>query len=881
MVAPERMSVRGVLRFCQRVVSVLAAGVLVCLVALSCGAYLAVSGTSVPLLRMMAAKVGMLMTGQRTEHVTLDVRVRPDAGQLAGTATLTVRSLEDGRQRFYFLLNDGLHLCSVQVGTGGAPRPAAAYQLWFLTVVDLGTPVAKDERVQLTFEYGGTPDTARFGIASGAVRPQSVLLNVDSFWYPTDVQGFFTADVTVTLPNGMTLVQNGSPLTSAPRGTEQQAHWSSSRPVAALALIAGAYDLTALDADGITYRVYLPPDVQLDAGRILTLMRDADHTLSARYGASGFTQLTLFVRRDLRRGFNDGAGTMGLPLRSFRAGDYGFGAIAHEIGHDWWGDTVGAQWLAPGSGSEWIAEGFAELSSLVATEAEYGPEALTRRLGGELFDPAQPGVVGSMSVLDNALGDAAARDTMYRKGAYVAAMLRRVLGDDVYFRGLRQFLSRYRFQAATDRDLQGVLQEVSGQKLDRYFDDWVRSDHPADLSIDGTNQGAVTISNLGSASIAGDLDLWSYKKSGGDAARSTVHVGDRIPMDADTDYMVLDPQLAWADGLRENNRYPRRNDPIHVTASARGALAVTYGAAYPWGRASIVTVDANGRTQHTWELTRGVLAPPMWSADGSHVIVSYAETPAAPPLIVSLAADGTRRTIGDGTSPAPATDGSIYAAKRDCIVRYGGDGGRPSVVTRRRGASLDQPLPSPDGARVAYSAADDSHLDVRVVDRDGGNDRFVASWDHGWDHGWDHDWARDRIVYRWSADGTRLLVSAGGSWDWQIWDVPLDAGPARIVASAAAAIGDLAVSPAGRQLAFTAAPALDYPTNRRQLYIMSLSDQTVRNVNLPNADLSEVAWVDNDALVVLATPTDQPWTMPATRTIKRIHASDGSVQDLQ
>ena len=191
------------------------------------------------------------------------------------------------------------------------------------------------------------------------------------------------------------------------------------------------------------------------------------------------------------------------------------------------------------------------------------------------------------------------------------------------------------------------------------FDEWVRSDHPADLSIDGTNQGAVTVSNLGSASIAGDLDLWSFKKSGGDAARSTVHVGDRIPMDADTDYMVLDPQLAWADGLRENNRYPRRNDQIHVTASARGALAVTYGAAYPWARASVVTVDANGRTQHTWELTRGVLAPPMWSADGSHVIVSYAETPAAPPLIVSLAADGSRRTIGDGTSPAPAADGTV------------------------------------------------------------------------------------------------------------------------------------------------------------------------------------------------------------------------------
>src|SRR5262249_21927822 len=153
---------------------------------------------------------------------------------------------------------------------------------------------------------------------------------------------------------------------------------------------------------------------------------------------------------------------------------------------------------------------------------------------------------------------------------YVAMMLRRILGDDVYFRGLQQFLERFRYQQVTDHDLQQVLQEISGKNLDQYFSDWVRSNHLADLSLDGSNQTELAVNNLGHAGVPGDIDLWTYKKSGGEPARSTVHVGDHVPMDADTDYAVLDPLLTWADVQRENNRYPRRSDPVYVAGSPGG-----------------------------------------------------------------------------------------------------------------------------------------------------------------------------------------------------------------------------------------------------------------------------------------------------------------------
>src|SRR5262249_6977746 len=278
-----------------------------------------------------------------------------------------------------------------------------------------------------------------------------------------------------TLPDTLTVVFNGIDATAAPRGTDQQVSWKSERPVAGLALVAGPYTLASESIDAVTYRLYLASNVRLDPHRVLKLMAGSNRLFIERFGAAGFSTVTAFVSRDLRRAFNDGSGLMGLSIRYFRAGDYGLATLAHEIAHNWWGDTVSEKWLTPGSGGEWIVEGLAEFSSLLATEVAYGGDALTHRLTAEFFDPARQAAIADMSVLDNTFAEATARDTIYRKGSYVAMMLRRTLGDDICFRGLHQFVERFRYHQVSDRDLQQVLQEASQQNLDGFFADWVRS----------------------------------------------------------------------------------------------------------------------------------------------------------------------------------------------------------------------------------------------------------------------------------------------------------------------------------------------------------------------------------------------------------------------
>jgi hypothetical protein len=865
----------AVTRLIRRLLAVLALALLAVVVAAGVAIYLTATGKSLPLLRAVTAKVGTLIAGQQTERLRLDLRVVPKDARLVGSATLTVRSTDVPRQRFYFLLNSGLRIRSLHAGgiETGTQAPAV-YQLSMLTIVDLGHALAKDATVDLTFEYDGTIGGGMPGAASSLVNPQQVMLNTDGFWYPNDVQSCFTADVTVTLPTSMILVHNGTNAVRVQRGDVQQVHWISDRPIGSLSLVAGPYLLTTVTVDDMPYRLYLPNDIDVDAKHILQLMAHANDILSKRYGPSGFTQLTLFVSRELRGGYNDGAGLIGLSVRDLRSGDYGFGIIAHEIAHNWWGATVAANWLSPSSGGEWIVEGFAEFSSLVAAEAEYGNGALTRRLASELFDPKLQATISDTSVLDNALAGATARDTIYRKGAYVAFMLRHVLGDDVYFTALRQFIERFRYQHVGERDLQQTLQESSGTDLQPYFADWVRSTRLADLSLDANGQGDISVNNLGAAAIGGDIDLWTFAKSGGAPMRRTVHVGDRLSLPADAEYAVLDPLLAWADVQRENNRYPRRSDPVAVSPSAHGELAIATGEPFPWVRTALSALSASGQTLHTWDFERGLADAPLWSPDGARLIASYADGNNPLPAVVALAADGTRKTLGRGKAPAIMADGSIVAASQDRLVKLNGNG-RDSTIIQRPGEALDQPQPSPDGKTLAYTAGRGNHFELRTIGIDGRGDRQVLSWD------------RDRFVYRWAADGTQLYAIVGGNWDWQIWQIPLGSGTGgdavRVLASGAAAISDLAVSPDATQLAFTAAPALDYPTNRRRLYVLNLKDHNVRSIDVPDTDLSQLTWSGGDTLLVVATPVsvDTPWFFPAPRSLKRVHLGDGTVEDFK
>jgi aminopeptidase N len=89
------------------------------------------------------------------------------------------------------------------------------------------------------------------------------------------------------------------------------------------------------------------------------------------------------------------------------------------------------------------------------SESEMGPVFLGHRLGR---------LSGGPRVF---------RALVYNKGAAVLHMLRRLVGDDVFFRGLREFYQAHQFESAGTDDLQRIFETAAGRPLGRFFDRWI------------------------------------------------------------------------------------------------------------------------------------------------------------------------------------------------------------------------------------------------------------------------------------------------------------------------------------------------------------------------------------------------------------------------
>jgi len=62
---------------------------------------------------------------------------------------------------------------------------------------------------------------------------------------------------------------------------------------------------------------------------------------------------------------------------------------------------------------------------------------------------------------------------VYNKGAMALHMLRRLIGEDAFFGGVRAFYQQWKFKKAGTDDFRQVMERASGRNLQRFFDSWI------------------------------------------------------------------------------------------------------------------------------------------------------------------------------------------------------------------------------------------------------------------------------------------------------------------------------------------------------------------------------------------------------------------------
>jgi hypothetical protein len=465
-------------------------------------------------------------------HYDVDVAAFPERQWIDGKATLRLRVRAFAVGTLTLRLADSLVVQSIVSREYGRLFGIRVKNQNTL-VVNLPTAIGRDNEITLTITYAGrlepqTPDRETMLVGQGRsaddipvlMQPEaSYLYSSRSYWYPqASVSDYGTARIQVTVPMTIDCVASGEldpgypALVAGKDGAPNRKVYafSAQQPLRYLALLmsrftraqtatiafppksggraAGPED-EGIRVTGPTYRsmnlsVEANPR-QVQRGRELA-DRAADIALfyESMVGDSPYSSFTVaLLESDLPGGHSPGYfAALNQPMpstplvwRNDPAAFNGFPDffIAHELAHQWWGQAVG--WR--NYHEQWLSEGFAQYFAAMYAQHQRGDElfsSVLRQLRKWGMDQTNQGPVYLGYRLGHIRGESRVfRALVYNKGAAVLHMLRRLVGDEVFFRGIRRFYWTSRFHKAGTEDFREAMEHESGQPLDRFFARWI------------------------------------------------------------------------------------------------------------------------------------------------------------------------------------------------------------------------------------------------------------------------------------------------------------------------------------------------------------------------------------------------------------------------
>jgi aminopeptidase N len=430
--------------------------------------------------------------------LTLDL---PDSGRtIVGRAALTV--VRTARADTVVL--DLLDLTVSGVTLAGAPT------VFTQDAAHLRIPVGggPGDTLHIVVEYGGAvkdglivgTDSAGRWRAFGDNWPDRARHWIPSIDHPRDKA---TVTWSVRAPSDRTVVANGTLLevTAIPPAADQGGaprreaprtltRWREAHPIPVyLMTIAAAplvrYDLGdaacghARDGGCVRQQVFVAPEQQASMPGDFRYAADIVEFFSRLVAPFPYEKLA-HLQSSTRFGGMENASAIFYADQPFRQGGTQAATIAHETAHQWFGDAVTErEWS-----HLWLSEGFATFFEALWTRHAFGDRAFEREMAGTRAELLRDPVVSSRPVIDSAQTDLLQLldANSYQKGGWTLHMLRTVVGDSEFFRGIRDYYAAHVDGTATTNDLTASMEVRSGKTLRWFFDQWLRRPGYASLT---------------------------------------------------------------------------------------------------------------------------------------------------------------------------------------------------------------------------------------------------------------------------------------------------------------------------------------------------------------------------------------------------------------
>jgi aminopeptidase N len=403
--------------------------------------------------------------------VALDVATR----SISGTATYTVQQL----QADDFVLDQvALNIESVTVDAEDVPFRTPGHSL----VIDMPDRISHGGQAKVKIAYSATPRKGMF--FRERTSPDSYpevwtqgQKRDNRYWFPAwdhpNDRFEYTGEV------------------AGPAGWKVKTNTGMNLPSYLIMVAAGPYK----ELGGPENRVWAGPKAS-DRGmhRVLDPVPDMMDHFKERTGVAypwgGFLQV--FVQRFMYGGMENTGATINtndvvtsapVDLTQDRIQSL----VAHELAHQWYGD-----YLTCRSWRElWLSEGFASFFAADWMAHRDGPERwASTMLGHQRASQSEHALAGRFFHGP----EASANHNVYSKGSTVLQLLRVMLGEDVFWAGIRQYTTTHAKSLVRTHDLQESMEAVSGRELGWFFQQWVELPHVPRLTVSSAwKEGKLTL----------------------------------------------------------------------------------------------------------------------------------------------------------------------------------------------------------------------------------------------------------------------------------------------------------------------------------------------------------------------------------------------------
>jgi aminopeptidase N len=572
------------------------------------------------------------------QNYMIEADINPRTQSIAATAKVNFTPLDDANEAV-FELNNALTV-SKAVDGSGKPLETSRNAQDFTVKVSFPGALHKNQASEVSLTYDGkltgNEDSPVSGIKFAALHPDFGYLLYPARWFP--MSGYtvdrFTADLRITTPSEYRVVASGDLKTDAASNgrTIYSFHYDKASFPGSVAIVKG--DPVRVSSQGITSQIFFRDQQAADAqaygdeaGKIMTF-------LTSEYGLAPQANLTFVETEPGAVNGYSAPGVIFLTPGSITH-QVNTRVLANQLSRQWWGVLV-----SPSTRNQlWLTNGPARYSEILYAENAAGPGAMQAELKStyvEALTVKDPPVLQAARLEDYSPEYWALTSA---KGAAILNMLRGVIGDANFKKGLHAFIDKYSYKSASSEDFRKVMEQASNQDLRYFFLQWLESSGSPEFKLEytvlRTQKGFRVVGK-----IAQDLDTFRMPvdlriETEGNPEDKQVEVTGtssefsvdtfgkprKLILDPQNRILRLDPSMQIAVAIRRGEQFVEINDYASALREYQKALEVNRNSSLAHYRIAELFFKQNNFQSAANEFRAAINGDlePKWTEVWSHV----------------------------------------------------------------------------------------------------------------------------------------------------------------------------------------------------------------------------------------------------------------------